>query len=60
MVVLQRVNPPGPGSPDPGPQAQSRWKSERKKSVLTWLVPILWGWRQWSKAPQRGLVPPPL
>lgn len=34
-------------------------ESERKKSMLTWLVPIPWGWRQWSRAPWRGLVLPP-
>lgn len=27
--------------------------------MLTWLVPIPWGWRQWSRAPWRGLVLPP-
>lgn len=41
------------------PQTQSRMESERKKSMLTWLVPILWGWRQWSRAPWKGLVLPP-
>ncbi|XP_030671792.1 leucine-rich repeat-containing protein 75B isoform X3 [Nomascus leucogenys] len=27
--------------------------------MLTWLVPTPWNWRQWSRAPSRGLVWPP-
>lgn len=39
------------------PQAQRSLENEGE-NVLTWLVPILWDWRLWNRAPSRGLVWP--
>lgn len=57
LCSLLKHQAPALSAQTQAPRAQRSLENEGE-NVLTWLVPILWDWRLWNRAPSRGLVWP--